>query len=413
LFGTPEIVKNIINLFEDNPRLGVLGVPLVYHGNYFFTVQNSWQGNYENTVKLSKRLGLKTELDKKNMPIFPVGDMFWFRSPALKKAIDAGLEYDDFDVKYEIDFTFMHAIERIYGLVAQDSGYYYADVINSDNARSDLVNYQYMLYKLMEIISDNGHFIYNFESAKQIFHKIKETKELLAWHADSVKKQQEYIEAQNGRIAELEAGLAWHEENGKKQQEYIEAQRERITELEAGLVWHEENSKKQQEYVEAQRGRITELEAGLMWHEENSKKQQEYVEAQRGRIIELEAGLMWHEENGKKQQEYVEAQRGQITGLEAGLAWHEENGKKQREYVEAQIGRIAELEAGLVWHEENGKKQQEYVEAQNGRIAELEAGLAWHEENGKKQQEYIEKQQIHIETQSRWITDLERLYKKS
>lgn len=42
----------------------------------------------------------------------------------------------------------MHAIERIYGFAAQDSGYYYADVINTDDARSDLINYQYMLYGL-------------------------------------------------------------------------------------------------------------------------------------------------------------------------------------------------------------------------------------------------------------------------
>jgi rhamnosyltransferase len=246
LFGTSEIVKNIINLFEDNPRLGVLGAPLVYHGDYFFTAQNAWQKNYENVVNLSKRLGLKTEIDTKNMPVFPAGDMFWFRSDALKKAIGKCLEYDDFDVKYEIDFTFMHAIERIYGLAAQDAGYYYADVINTDNARSDLVNYQYMLYKLMEIISDKGYFVYNFESVKQIFYKIGETKEALTWHEDMVKKQQAHIETQNRWIAELKQGLAWHEENSKKQQAHIETQNRWIAELKQGLAWHEENSKKQQ-----------------------------------------------------------------------------------------------------------------------------------------------------------------------
>jgi rhamnosyltransferase len=280
LFGTSEIVKNIINLFEDNPRLGVLGVPLVYHGDYFFTAQNGWQKNYENVMNLSKQLGFKTELDKKNMPIFPAGDMFWFRSPALKKAIGKGLGYDDFDVDYKIDFTFMHAIERIYGLAAQDSGYYYADVINTDNARSDLVNYQYMLYKLMEIVSNNGNFIYNFEIAKQILHKTGE-KESLAWHEDNSKKQQDYIEVQKERITELETGLAWHEDNSKKQQDYIEVQKERITELETGLAWHEEN-------IGYQNNRITELEMGLAWHEENDKKQQRYIEIQRRQIMELE-----------------------------------------------------------------------------------------------------------------------------
>jgi lipopolysaccharide biosynthesis protein len=58
----------------------------------------------------------------------------------------------------------MHAIERIYGYAAQDSGYYYADVINSDNARSDLINYRYMLNKMLEIMHKKGLDIHNFQA---------------------------------------------------------------------------------------------------------------------------------------------------------------------------------------------------------------------------------------------------------
>lgn len=67
----------------------------------------------------------------------------------------------------------MHAIERIYGFAAQDSGYYYADVINTDDARSDLINYQYMLYGLCNEMMKNGHYPYNYEVAKYVVSQYK------------------------------------------------------------------------------------------------------------------------------------------------------------------------------------------------------------------------------------------------
>lgn len=62
----------------------------------------------------------------------------------------------------------MHAMERIYGLAAQDSGFYYADVINSDNARSDLVNYQYMLYGLVDLMFAKGVYPCNYMQAQEV-----------------------------------------------------------------------------------------------------------------------------------------------------------------------------------------------------------------------------------------------------
>lgn len=168
LFGTKEIVKNIINLFEENPRMGVLGVPVVYHGQYFGVHLASWPINYENTVKLAKELELNVSIKENVAPVAPYGDMFWFRSDALKKAIGHGFTYDDFDVEYRQDGTFMHAVERIYGFCAQDAGYYYAEVLNTDDARSDLVNYQYMLYHLVDILLKNKQFVSNFEMTKDV-----------------------------------------------------------------------------------------------------------------------------------------------------------------------------------------------------------------------------------------------------
>lgn len=168
LFGTKEIVKNIINIFEDNKRLGMLGVPVVYHGQYFGVHVLTWPVNYENTVKLAKKLKLNVPIKQDVIPVAPYGDMFWFRADALKKAIGQGLTYDDFDVEYKSDGTFMHAIERIYGFCVQDAGYYYAEVMNTDDARSDLINYQYMLYNIVDILISNKQMVTNYEVTKDV-----------------------------------------------------------------------------------------------------------------------------------------------------------------------------------------------------------------------------------------------------
>lgn len=168
LFGTKETVKNIINLFEENKRMGVLGCPVVYHGQYFGVHVSSWHVNYKNTKELAKDLNINVPIKEDVIPVAPYGDMFWFRADALKKAIGHGFTYDDFDVEYKPDGTFMHAIERIYGFCAQDSGYYYAEVMNSDDARSDLINYQYIIYRLIDILISNDQWVYNFDMTKEV-----------------------------------------------------------------------------------------------------------------------------------------------------------------------------------------------------------------------------------------------------
>lgn len=170
LFGSPEIVKNIINLFEDNKRMGVLGVPVVYHGDYFCVGNRSWEGNYINTVNLAKELNLHVVISRDIVPVAPYGDMFWFRASALKKVIEHGFTYEDFNIEYKPDFTLLHAIERIYGFAAQDSGYYYADVINSDFARTDLVNYQYIIYSACKQLLNNNQYPSSFQSFLNCMH---------------------------------------------------------------------------------------------------------------------------------------------------------------------------------------------------------------------------------------------------
>lgn len=164
LVGTSTVIKNIVNRFEKEPRLGMIGPPAIYHGHYFNVAMNTWPVNYKNTVELAKKLDIHVAIDPNIEPVAPYGDMFWFRSNALKKVIGAGLTYDDFDFKYKPDGTILHAIERIYGYAVQDSGYYYATVTNTDDAQSDIANYEYLLKTVCRILNQDGCHTYTVEA---------------------------------------------------------------------------------------------------------------------------------------------------------------------------------------------------------------------------------------------------------
>jgi len=148
LFGTKTTVMNIINKFEDNPYLGIATNPPPYHSGLIGCELRTWGKNYEGIKKVAERIMLDVPLSNDKAEPAPYGTMFWFRAVALKKMLSHKFVYDDFAeaTSDKVDGTLSHAIERIYGLVAQDSGYYLAYMISDAQARSELINYQTMLF---------------------------------------------------------------------------------------------------------------------------------------------------------------------------------------------------------------------------------------------------------------------------
>ncbi|MFX8660761.1 rhamnan synthesis F family protein, partial [Acinetobacter baumannii] len=57
---------------------------------------------------------------------YPVGNMFWARTAALRPLLDGRITYDLFPPEQgQLDGTLAHAIERSVGLVARANGYRY------------------------------------------------------------------------------------------------------------------------------------------------------------------------------------------------------------------------------------------------------------------------------------------------
>ena len=168
---------NVISLFDENPRLGLLVPPTPCHGPYYSIIGQEWQGDYRNVVDLAKKLNITVNIDESKPPIAPLGTTFWFRKEALKSLFEAGLNYDDFpeEPTGTNDGNIMHAIERIYPFVAQQNGYYCAWGLSDKYAKMEITN----LYKMFRDVNQTLFWNFGVDDRHMMLCKISMTKQEL------------------------------------------------------------------------------------------------------------------------------------------------------------------------------------------------------------------------------------------
>ncbi|WP_294564943.1 rhamnan synthesis F family protein [uncultured Succinatimonas sp.] len=138
-----EYVGNIINLFNKEKFCGMLLPPTVYFGPYT-TLGRECGSNEQNMVRLYKKLELNIPFEKNT--VAPFGSVFWVRGVAIRRLLEFNWTYDDFPKEpMAPDGTISHAIERIFPLVVQNSGYYVSWCSPADCASLYMNNYAYML----------------------------------------------------------------------------------------------------------------------------------------------------------------------------------------------------------------------------------------------------------------------------
>lgn len=181
--GSKAYAKNIITTFTNEPRLGMLMPPPPNHADFFGMLGFEWTGNYENTINLAQELGVRVSIDEQKEPMAPLGTMFWFRPKALKKLFDKKWQYDDFPEEPNgIDCTFLHAIERIYGYVAQDAGYYIGWCMTDKYAAIEHTNLHYMMRNTAitadRLLGPRG----NFDAFNRELGKLRMSKRAVIYH---------------------------------------------------------------------------------------------------------------------------------------------------------------------------------------------------------------------------------------
>lgn len=163
MFGTEAYICNVVNLFSDNKRLGILSPPAPHHADYYFTQGNDWGPNYSLTKKMYEILSLDVPISSKKRPIAPLGTCFWFRARAMRKLFDMEWEYDDFPPEpNNVDGTILHAIERIYPFVTADAGFYPSYLLTDRWAKVEYSSLRYYIEGYNRVCFKHG--IMNYQS---------------------------------------------------------------------------------------------------------------------------------------------------------------------------------------------------------------------------------------------------------
>ena len=126
LLGNSLITNKIIHEFIENEKLGIVwpvSFPYITH----LGLESGWGSNQNSFQNLETAKKHFPELDLGNANSifdFPQGSMFWFRPKALKL-----LTYKDISAHHfaeedkQIDHTLAHAIERLFGIIVNKSGF--------------------------------------------------------------------------------------------------------------------------------------------------------------------------------------------------------------------------------------------------------------------------------------------------
>lgn len=179
ILGSKEFVCNVINLFLENPKLGLLSPFGPNHAEFYSNIGREWghsgNNNYSLTCDLLSKLDIEINVDKNKAPVAPYGTMFWFRPRAFKKILEKDWKYEDFPKEpNKIDGTILHAIERVYPFVAQDAGYYSANLLNEEYTKIELTNLNFMLSELNKalysnkVLSKNGKHYFLVRNLKEL-----------------------------------------------------------------------------------------------------------------------------------------------------------------------------------------------------------------------------------------------------
>lgn len=138
-------IKNVLTTFEAEPNLGLLVPPHPYNGGYkiLLFMTKYWSGVcFDKTVELAKRLGIPTDFISKEFVPLSIGSVFWCRTAAMKKIVDANWRLEDFEAEpMPDDGTVSHALERILPFAAQTEGFYTGQLITTGFARDEIENF--------------------------------------------------------------------------------------------------------------------------------------------------------------------------------------------------------------------------------------------------------------------------------
>ena len=157
LLNSDGYTANVLDMFHDNPWVGVAVPPLVHIG--YPTMGHTWFANRPRANEVAALLGLDVPMDP-HTPVGAFGTMFWFRPKALKPLFAHPWKWSDFNAEpHHVDGGLAHVLERLICYVAQSERYTTQQIISSRLAGRNYAMLEYKLQRLSAALP-NGDFNY-------------------------------------------------------------------------------------------------------------------------------------------------------------------------------------------------------------------------------------------------------------
>ncbi len=128
LFGAPGLANTIVDMFERDPSVGMIGPRAFRLPRENYSEELSWSANRPMVLELAERMGVSSEQFRLD---FYGGTMFWVRPEALKPLRDLRLSQVIPEERGLLDGSPGHAIERVFSTAVVAAGYKLA---NSDGS---------------------------------------------------------------------------------------------------------------------------------------------------------------------------------------------------------------------------------------------------------------------------------------
>lgn len=151
LANNEEYITTVINQFDKEKYLGIIGSVPTLHYNNFFNIGNMWNGTLTKINELLKDMNIDVAIEETKSPIL-IDGCFWARKKVLDKLINSTIEPHDFvcDVKTNYNL-YEESTRRIIPYIAQSSFYYTKTIVSKEYAQLHMLNQQYLLDKTIKL----------------------------------------------------------------------------------------------------------------------------------------------------------------------------------------------------------------------------------------------------------------------
>ncbi|MCI8936458.1 MAG: hypothetical protein HFI44_06295 [Lachnospiraceae bacterium] len=157
LAGSTNYVMNVIDLFEENEKLGLLTTPGANFGDYFGNIGTGWNGRFEDVFRVIEKKQILCNLDYLKPP-FEIMKNYWIRGGLFAEIRDW-------------ESNFLELLPWIWCYIAQSQGYLSGIVESERYAGMNEINKQYYLDAICTQIREQFGDFRNFVEFQEVLSK--------------------------------------------------------------------------------------------------------------------------------------------------------------------------------------------------------------------------------------------------